>query len=630
MAILRRRRASEEANYENRVQAALAGLKAKKYKSKRQAAEKENVALSTLSDRANGKHKAWGTAFASRQLLKPAQETVVVDWVRHNAETGRPFHSTDIKNMAYEMTGEVPGKNWMKRFAGRHPELVNSRPAKLDPKRATNFNKSTINDYFQKLASIFEEYGGIPPEQIWNMDEKGIQLGGGRNKGKKKYVFLKDMRDRFRIQSDNLELATTTHKTQPLDVVIFTHVQTKWSDHCQTSAIMKRHIDPVRPPCFTTELVEKAFEKTGIYPLNPDVFTDADFAPSKSFSSKMHVPESFPDDIDPPSSEIPTNPEAGDESDTENSPQVEEFSTQTDANPDVDMEDAGEGDGCESDSGSDSSSDCDSTVSTTLDDDDTALDTSFSSATTSQSQSTAESNFRSLKPPAVRSAYEDERLAEDPESMKAEIEKLRDELQKYWDGLQFWKSRAEASAAHCTMIKRELAEAREQIANLEKKKRRGSKKTLARVLVHHEYVEEFKKQEAERLEKENAEAEKRAQKDAAEAARVSRMAEETRSRIFSGSVSSYKRDDWVVLARALGVSDSGNMKEVSTRVRDYISEHREELSENPRFSGLNLVSGGRRQPVTPEDQGASQSTIPAPLNPSHHIAPSISAPQGPM
>lgn len=35
----------------------------------------------------------------------------------------------------------------------------------------------------------------------------------------------------------------TTHKTQPLDVVVLSHVQRKWGDHCASAAIKKRSID---------------------------------------------------------------------------------------------------------------------------------------------------------------------------------------------------------------------------------------------------------------------------------------------------------------------------------------------------------------------------------------------------
>ncbi|KAH9976936.1 hypothetical protein BJV74DRAFT_888595 [Russula compacta] len=54
----------------------------------------------------------------------------------------------------------------------------------------------------------------------------------------------------------------------------------------------------------TKELIARAFEKTGLYPVNHHVFTPEDFALSKASSTTAHVPDSFPhmpssDPIDP-------------------------------------------------------------------------------------------------------------------------------------------------------------------------------------------------------------------------------------------------------------------------------------------------------------------------------------------
>jgi hypothetical protein len=40
------------------------------------------------------------------------------------------------------------------------------------------------------------------------MDEKGIQMGGGRKNSGKKYLFLKHKKQKYHIRSDNLELVT--------------------------------------------------------------------------------------------------------------------------------------------------------------------------------------------------------------------------------------------------------------------------------------------------------------------------------------------------------------------------------------------------------------------------------------
>jgi hypothetical protein len=106
------------------------------------------------------------------------------------------------------MTGKHAGKNWHYRFSKRHPNLMLSKPTGLDPKRAKNFNKNVVDDYFEKQAQIDEKYDGIPPQNKWNADEKGIQMGGGRKNNGQKFFFMRNRKHRYRIKSDNLELVT--------------------------------------------------------------------------------------------------------------------------------------------------------------------------------------------------------------------------------------------------------------------------------------------------------------------------------------------------------------------------------------------------------------------------------------
>ena len=49
-----------------------------------------------------------------------------------------------------------------------------------------------------------------------------------------------------------------------------------------------------RGESFKPETIRKAFEKSGIRPLDPTVFTDEDFAPSIASSTQAHVPPSYP------------------------------------------------------------------------------------------------------------------------------------------------------------------------------------------------------------------------------------------------------------------------------------------------------------------------------------------------
>ncbi|KDQ11636.1 hypothetical protein BOTBODRAFT_114053, partial [Botryobasidium botryosum FD-172 SS1] len=58
-----------------------------------------------------------------------------------------------------------------------------------------------------ELKDILEKFE-IPWENVYNMDEKGIQLGGGRKGSPKKYLFSREQRHKYRLKSDDLELVT--------------------------------------------------------------------------------------------------------------------------------------------------------------------------------------------------------------------------------------------------------------------------------------------------------------------------------------------------------------------------------------------------------------------------------------
>lgn len=71
-----------------------------------------------------------------------------------------------------------------------------------------HFNKAVIANFYDQWEALNEKHSGIPPEHIWNWDEKGVQMGGRWKKSSKKYYFLKDHKHCYCISSDNLELVT--------------------------------------------------------------------------------------------------------------------------------------------------------------------------------------------------------------------------------------------------------------------------------------------------------------------------------------------------------------------------------------------------------------------------------------
>ena len=145
----------------------------------------------------------------------------IINWIEFRALIAKPFDKHEIYNLVFHMTGKVPGKNWIYRLQRRYNELRHSKPSNLDPKRAQNFNPTNVGGYFKLLKDLYSTYPNLPPEHIWNMDEKGIQFGGGR-KNAKKYFYINSMKrgNFYRIRSDNLELMTVIECVSPSGLTI--------------------------------------------------------------------------------------------------------------------------------------------------------------------------------------------------------------------------------------------------------------------------------------------------------------------------------------------------------------------------------------------------------------------------
>lgn len=108
-----------------------------------------------------------------------------------------------------ELCGKKPSLRWVDRFRVRNKAngICYRRPRYIDPTRAKCFNKPTVKAHFDELRDIIAKHG-IKTENTYNMDEKGIQLGGGRNQSSEKGFFSADDTARYKLHSDNLELVT--------------------------------------------------------------------------------------------------------------------------------------------------------------------------------------------------------------------------------------------------------------------------------------------------------------------------------------------------------------------------------------------------------------------------------------
>jgi hypothetical protein len=108
----------------------------------------------------------------------------------------------------------------------------------------------------------------------------------------------------------------TTHQTQPLNIGVFGPLQHRWQERCddvlETTDEKIHKVDFIREymearrHAFLPNTIKKAWEWCGICPLNPNIYTDANFAPSVSTSRHAHLLGSYPTDYDSDDSDFQT------------------------------------------------------------------------------------------------------------------------------------------------------------------------------------------------------------------------------------------------------------------------------------------------------------------------------------
>jgi hypothetical protein len=143
----------------------------------------------------------------TRMLLSIAIEMVLVAWIKHRGWQGKPPTRYKIRFRAQELGGleNVPGEKWLSLFLNRHPDVKLRPPRPLDPKRAQCFNPTIVKKHFHNVKLAMD---GVNERNIYNLDECGIQRGGGRKCLGRQVVFAADDPFCYQRRSENLELTT--------------------------------------------------------------------------------------------------------------------------------------------------------------------------------------------------------------------------------------------------------------------------------------------------------------------------------------------------------------------------------------------------------------------------------------
>lgn len=142
--------------------------------------------------------------------------------------------ANSILREAYGVTSLRVSEHWIKRFLGRHPEYYRRRRRALDLERMQAHDKSSIELWFRSYHDAIERYG-ITPQDIWNFDETGFQIGVGKDqfiitREPKKKIFSGANTNRESVPV--IEAVNTTGSViSPLIVLSSRQALLRWFDH---------------------------------------------------------------------------------------------------------------------------------------------------------------------------------------------------------------------------------------------------------------------------------------------------------------------------------------------------------------------------------------------------------------
>lgn len=116
----------------------------------------------------------------------------------------------DVKEMAFQLAKtynirnpfsektEAAGNIWFNGFLARNPVLSQRKSEGLSLARAHGVNRKDVKDFFDLLAKIYQDYDfASHPEDIYNMDESGIQI----NNKPGKVIATKGAKDVYTLTS---------------------------------------------------------------------------------------------------------------------------------------------------------------------------------------------------------------------------------------------------------------------------------------------------------------------------------------------------------------------------------------------------------------------------------------------
>lgn len=205
-----KRKTNREEISEMSLKKALKGIKSGK-KTYRSASSEYGIKKSTLFKRMKAFKKAGGlingndsgnsdgddssigrvpngrTKYKHRQIFTNKEEDQLCDYLQNSSRIFYGLTYDQFRKLAYDFLKQLKkphrsawekhkmaSKDWLLGFMARHPMLSLRKPENTSISRATSFNSTNVNEFFENYKSVLTRYK-FKSSDIYNLDESGIQ-----------------------------------------------------------------------------------------------------------------------------------------------------------------------------------------------------------------------------------------------------------------------------------------------------------------------------------------------------------------------------------------------------------------------------------------------------------------------
>jgi len=123
---------------------------------------------------------------STRKVFSSEQEKLIADYLVMAGDMYYGLSPKEARQLAYQCATKfkvnfppnwsvqsAAGEDWLSGFISRNNVLSIRRPEATSLARATSFNTTTINSFFDKLSAVIDRYA-FQANDIYNLDETGV------------------------------------------------------------------------------------------------------------------------------------------------------------------------------------------------------------------------------------------------------------------------------------------------------------------------------------------------------------------------------------------------------------------------------------------------------------------------